>query len=487
MSLGAYYVGFFNDDAFYIIGARSLLAGRYAELNHPAEPPLVNYLPGYPLLLAPLAAVSGGAFLPLQLLSAALTLAGVALLRALFAGELPDGALWAAAAAAALNPLTVSVSGAVLSDPAYTAYSLAVLLAARRGWSAQAPAAWAAMGLLAGGAFYLRPTGLALVAALPAALLLGGRARAAASCFACGAAAAALFPLRNYLLRGYGLVYAAELADPFARAPLGAAAEAFGRSLGFYPFALFARELWRWPFAAGAAPAEALAGAAGSLLLLWGASRFVRRGGWRAAAALYALFYAAAIALWAKLSPRYLLPLMPFACVWVFAALARADELLDRRGRLVGAALAAFLLCAAPPLTRIVTASLFRRSPLAAGPRRTHAWIRRETPQTAVFGAELDGRLYLLAQRKTLRVPRAGGPEGLAVWALNSGVAFVLVEPTGAILATARGSGPHDPVPAERLTAWLDASPRFALAFADAEEGTRVYRRIGGGGPAVGN
>lgn len=35
LSLGAYYVGFFNDDAFYLIGARSLLGGNYTELSHP--------------------------------------------------------------------------------------------------------------------------------------------------------------------------------------------------------------------------------------------------------------------------------------------------------------------------------------------------------------------------------------------------------------------------------------------------------------------
>ncbi|MBI2363248.1 MAG: hypothetical protein HYV15_07695, partial [Elusimicrobia bacterium] len=58
----AYWVGFFNDDAFYLIGAHSLLQGRFAELSHPAAPPLIQYLPGWPLLLAPLAAFSGDSF-----------------------------------------------------------------------------------------------------------------------------------------------------------------------------------------------------------------------------------------------------------------------------------------------------------------------------------------------------------------------------------------------------------------------------------------
>ena len=75
LSLRAYYVGFFNDDAFYIIGARSLLSGRYAQLNVPGEPPFISHLPGYSLLLAPVALVSGGALWPYQVLSVAFMLA----------------------------------------------------------------------------------------------------------------------------------------------------------------------------------------------------------------------------------------------------------------------------------------------------------------------------------------------------------------------------------------------------------------------------
>src|SRR5262249_13333046 len=76
----AYYVGFFNDDAFYIIGARSLLQGRYAELNAPGQPPLVNYPPGTSLLLAPVAFLAGGSLWPYQVFAAAASVAGLAVL-----------------------------------------------------------------------------------------------------------------------------------------------------------------------------------------------------------------------------------------------------------------------------------------------------------------------------------------------------------------------------------------------------------------------
>src|SRR5437660_3946930 len=69
LAVNAYYVGFFNDDAFYLIGARSLLQGRYVELNQPGTPPLINYTVGYPLLLVPVAALFSDAARPAQLLS----------------------------------------------------------------------------------------------------------------------------------------------------------------------------------------------------------------------------------------------------------------------------------------------------------------------------------------------------------------------------------------------------------------------------------
>src|SRR5438067_2256867 len=80
LSRHAYYVGFFNDDAFYIIGARSLLQGRYVELNQPGSPPFVNYMPGYPALLAVVAFLFKDTFLNFQLFSMALSLGSLLLL-----------------------------------------------------------------------------------------------------------------------------------------------------------------------------------------------------------------------------------------------------------------------------------------------------------------------------------------------------------------------------------------------------------------------
>ena len=49
--LPRFYVGFFNDDARFILAAQSLLQGGYRRLAAPEHPPLNLIFPGYPFLL----------------------------------------------------------------------------------------------------------------------------------------------------------------------------------------------------------------------------------------------------------------------------------------------------------------------------------------------------------------------------------------------------------------------------------------------------
>src|SRR5260221_11907750 len=49
----AYYVGYLNDDATYILAAQSLRTGHYQALQLPHEPPLTIFPPAYPVFLPP--------------------------------------------------------------------------------------------------------------------------------------------------------------------------------------------------------------------------------------------------------------------------------------------------------------------------------------------------------------------------------------------------------------------------------------------------
>lgn len=460
LARNAYWVGFFNDDAFYLIGARSLLQGRFAELNHPAAPPLIQYLPGWPLLLAPVTALSGGSFLPAQLLAAACMLAAAAAAAWAFADDLDEEGRFLLAAVCALNPLALSLSGAVLADAPFTLAALLVVGAARRRWDGGSSRLWGLLGAAAGACALVRPSGLALVLALPAALLWERRPRQAAAALAGAALAYVPWLLRNASVRGTPLLYFSELGGPWSADPARSLLAAFGAG-GFYLKELYARTLLRWPMSGGAV--------LGPVGLFFAARHLRAKGlaGGRLFALLSALLLAGTLLVWGKRSTRYLLPLVPFAAAWLLSGL---DSRWARR-LTAGAALLSFL----PPGAAILSASLRQDRPPARAPERTFAWVRQATPADAVFAAELDGQLYLRTGRRSITLPRGEVRPPLGGWARASGVGFILVASTSDILRTSGRTGPHDPVDASERLRSAEGQAGLSRVFADAGEGTAVY------------
>lgn len=470
LALGAYYVGFFNDDAFYIIGARSLLSGRFAELNAPGAPPLSPYMPGYPLLLAPLCALFPGSFLPLQLVSVACTLLSLHLLWELLDGRLSPEARFAATALAGLNPLTVSVSGTVLTDPLFTLLTLAFFLQARRAWRAEDRGPWALLCALCAASWYVRPTGAVFGAALVGALLLERRPRRALACAGTLAALTAPWLLRGFLQGGPLVPYAGELPTSDASPSLAAILSGAGASALFHLRELYARALFRPPAGAPGGPLETLAMLGGLALTLLGLRR-LRPGG---LALLAAAGYAGLHLLWAKTTARYLLPALPFVCALVLAGTQELEERLAlRRSALPRTALALALLLFAPTLGSVFAASWKKGTPRTSPPERTFAWIRTQAPPGAVFAAEEHGRVYLLAGRRSVRLRGAGTTPEFAAGLRARGAGWVLALPDGG--AIVRPGDPNAPLPAPELRR-LAAPPVFEKVFEDAGEGSAIYR-----------
>lgn len=464
----AYWVGYFNDDAFYLIGARALTEGRFAELNHPGQPPLIQYLPGYPLLLAPLMPFCAASWLPAQLLSVLVGLSSAAAAAWAFAPDLDEEGRLLLAALCLFNPLALSLSGAVLADAPFALAALLLVGTARRAWPRTSPRVWAALGAAAGASALIRPNGLALILALAAALAWERRGREAAAALAAAALVVGPWFLRNAAAGGHPLLYAAELAGPIEAAPwttLGAAAS----RAGFYLSELYARALFRWPWGAppaAAAAAAALAGLAAAVLALTrGGLSGGRRFALLSALALFGLLLA-----WDKRSTRYLLPLIPLAAAWGLAGLA------GRRGtRLAAAALA--LASFIVPARAILAASLRPEAPPARAPERTFAWIRANTAPGAVFACELDGQLFLRTGRRSVTLPRGADGRNLQLWAAGSGADFLLVSPTADILRTTRGVGPHDAVPAAERRRDAGRASVLEPVFEDPGEGTVIYTK----------
>src|SRR6185437_2162003 len=127
LNLPKTYVGFYQDDADYVLAALSLLRGRYVQLRLPGMPALNNHWPGFPLFLVPWVKMVEPHWMLLKAASLACVLLSVGVLgrwtsrrfSAAFALALPALFAW--------NPSTVSLSGAVMSEPLFLLLVLLVL------------------------------------------------------------------------------------------------------------------------------------------------------------------------------------------------------------------------------------------------------------------------------------------------------------------------------------------------------------------------
>lgn len=440
----AYWVGLFNDDAYYLIGARSLLTGRFAELQTPGAPPLVNYLPGWPLLLAPVVALARHSLAALQAFSIALHVAALGLLGLVFEREDSEETADLALIAVAVSPLISSTAATLLADgPMLFAAALALALLPRlwrtRGWRA-----WLIFGLGLGWAALIRPTGLALAAAIALAAALERKWREAALVFVPAGLVLALWLHRNAGLTGASWNYWQQARE------LGAGGIPLMANAAFYARELFARALWRPPVSS--AVAELMIASAGTALALTGLIR-PRTPTGRALGFFTALFFLPHLA-WGLQASRYLIPVLPFALWGVWRGLSR----LDRRAAMAGAALC--VAFSALATVNVARASLYPSDSRSVPPMRTAAWLRAHARPGDVIGAQYDARWNLLTGLPSVHA--ATGPAAT----------LVVLEDTSAEIR-----GPGAPSARDEKFQRTDLQNTGAKKiFADAGEWTEVWR-----------
>lgn len=183
-----YHVGSFDDDASYLETAQALLRGAGLTSPLPAGYPLAaTYPPGFPALLVPLVALSGGSVLPERLFSLALFAALFPLTWHYLGGR---GISWRARAVVlallALGPVAATYAGMVMAEmPFLVALVLLHLVVAR--WDRDprrvGPAAVGAV-VLAAALVWLKEAGIGIAAGLVCWQLLRrrpGRAAAVAA------------------------------------------------------------------------------------------------------------------------------------------------------------------------------------------------------------------------------------------------------------------------------------------------------------------
>ena len=439
----AYWVGFFNDDAYYLIAARSLLTGRFAELQTPGAPPLVHYLPGWPLLLAPAVVLSRGSLAFLQAFAVAVHVAALGLLASVFEREDGKDAADLALAAAALSPLIASTAATLLADGPMLFAAASALAFLPFVWRRRDAGAWLAFGLALGLAALVRPTGLALAAAVALAAAWDGRRREAACALGAASAVFAAWLWRDAAVSGASWNYWRQASALRASTGLPLAANA-----AFYARELFARAIWRWPVPSRAVGAALALG--GTALAGLGLTSLRTPSG--RAAALFAVLYAAPHLAWGLQASRYMIPVLPFA----FWAAWRGLAAFSRRGAF--AAAAASILLSSFATARVVRASLSPSDRRSLQPARTAAWLQAHAGPGDLLGSRYDARWHLLTGLAAAQLPPRA-PATLFV---------VDAEPE------IGGVGVREDRRDAEERALLDSGA--SLAFADGTEGTEVWR-----------
>ncbi len=126
--LDSFQIGAFQDDAHYIVTAKSLATGLgYRLINYPSKPPETVFPPGYPLLLTPIEFIFDDNFLLIRLFSLLMMLASLVLAYRLFAARVSRSVAIAATELLALNPAIIGASVMAMSEAPYLFFSLLAL------------------------------------------------------------------------------------------------------------------------------------------------------------------------------------------------------------------------------------------------------------------------------------------------------------------------------------------------------------------------
>jgi len=372
-ALGTFHTGYFNDDARHVLAARSLLHGHYRDLSDPLQNPIINQLPGYPLLLA----MTGANETAGKLLSCAFHAGSAALLFS-FAGPASAGA----ALLLALHPFAITMSGTLMTEPAFllaTVISL-ILLARGRLFAALMCAAFSG---------WIRPEGFLLLSAITACRIKN-------------------LPVKDRLMLSIPFLF---WALPFIRnmvvssTPAGYMSELAGTSAAvnalsnalyyFHAVPLVSVGIY---YGGGAVQGWMTALCAVFWLALGAGLTTLLQKDESRERALYLILSLCAHLLWVNHTPRYILPLIPFILEAVLYGLALQKE----HGRKLAVSFAAAALAL----------MLFQdwgvlRAGLSSGDSRKHIpgailWLKTNTPANAVVMAKYREKTFYISGRKTI-------------------------------------------------------------------------------------
>lgn len=501
--LPAFQVGTYYDDALYITLAKSLSSGagfRRVELLGAPETTFVPF--GYPLLLAPLVSLFPGNFVPLQVLSLAFSL-GAIIVSWVYAKQ-RFGLVIAAASTAlfALNPTFVSHATLVMSEPAFTFFSLLTLLLAEL-YISRRPAldrTWVALVGAASMTAFIRLPGLVCVGAILVYLVLTRRLRHAAALAVPFAALQGAWYLRNWFVAGSLL--SREYVEIGARAGASNFLNQLNQALvGFF---------WLVPNTVLPVLSPRIAERLEQLnpliplviaLAIWLpiiiGYLFVLRSR-LGTAEIYVALMAPLLVAWGFPQGRYLVPLLPLLCIYLCLGLYELFKRVVRRTRplraedlLVGCATGILLLSLARDAQSMVNPLRERIPDISLGA----TWIRDHSLSDALVMTATPRSTFVYSERVSVPfpIPTASAEdvdvryvygtlpsmelEALLRWAINKyGVDYILVAPPIATYETAL-SAHLDEYASKTALPVLKADPsRFSLVYSNPQRQVFVFQ-----------
>jgi 4-amino-4-deoxy-L-arabinose transferase-like glycosyltransferase len=471
-----YYVGFYNDDAVYVLLARSLLAGKYVALYRPGQPPFTLYPPGFPFLLAPVVKATQPHWAWLKLIMIGIAGGNGFLVWKLYQTWLPARFRMWAVALFVCNPSSIFLSSAVMADSFFLTTLLATLLLLIRLIKKRDHTTPWLLGITLGAHILVKSMGVILILPILIATVYASRARDALKTTGTAVVIGGCFFLRNYLLTHKLSEYAAaihgSLSDVslfsqlfdnvqrvtyylFLQSPLGVALPhtPLGISISFLLTAVLLYGIGRaWTtWKTGPMPARALC----------------------ICGSVYVLLTYGVLSLWTAISSRYTFPALPFLLAFYTLGFAwyyeRATPMTRRVGVIVGCLF--LLLYARADAMAYKTGLEKSRVPDGRCPMETWSWINRYVPARASFVNPKAAEVYLYTQRTAVGLLHADSSEEFRYAALKMGATHLLARPFAA-----QTSG-RDEYRAWLLNQYWAASwpQAFKPVYSNASEGTTIY------------
>lgn len=367
-----------NDDALYILGAKSLLAGHYVDLSEALLPPMTLPLPGFSMVLAPFVAIFEPHWDVLKIIPLLMTLLSGLLLMKLLEKNFKPAFINIVLALFLFNAVTAENSVQLMSESTFMCFSLAAFLllkkiedGARQNWPS------ILLGLILGWAALIRPQGCSLIIGMGLGLAAIKRWRELIMAVGLSVSIYGGMYVRNYGVSHSASAYFSLWHDflPY----LGSHYDLFFSHVlrlvkTFFGFSFF--------------PAQFHLIKIGCMmvigLIIRGIYFMVKKKNWGEALtiAVFGHFFLTLLihVLWPQVESRYVLPLLPFAIVFIVAGMSPTSKqtTMEIAGLYLGVFI--FLMGALSADARMVYQTL-HQTPQIDVPLKTYEWIRNNTPE----------------------------------------------------------------------------------------------------------